>query len=67
MTHLYLSAKGLNNFFNYDKDFTFILDQEQVKTSKYIATFLSPIIAELFLSNPSLSFFILAPSCTITN
>ena len=55
MTYLKLSANGLNHFLNYEKDFTFILNQKQIKTSKYIATFLSPKISDLFSSNPSLS------------
>ena len=67
MTSLKLSAKGLNHFLNYEKDFIFILNQKQIKTSKYIAIFLSPKISDLFSSDPSLSHFIISPSFRITD
>ena len=44
-------------FYSFDKDFCFIVNGEEFKTSRMIANFLSPKIGQMQLNDPTISHF----------
>lgn len=56
-----LQTKSILNapFQQYDKDFTFIINGERIKTSKFVADILSPKIAQMHLTDPTFDKFII--------
>lgn len=56
-----LQTKSILNapFQQYNKDFTFIINGERIKTSKFVADILSPKIAQMHLTDPTFDKFII--------